>query len=279
MIIRRIIDEHLFMPADRDERRPGARRQGHDRAGAGADDHRLGQQLVRHGGGADRLARRRRIQLEFKLRLRLRHRDAARRLERSTFDPGAEHGDLNVGDLGGVGRHLRLVFMRDEREQVAGIGIVGLNDLARAPPLHGPAERFEVQSALLLVTVVAGIATTAEDRRDLIGERHLRLRGRIGPPRARDGDGDHEQADGGGGGRFRAHGERTSKHWGGWWSAGKLDVLSGPSPSMVEQELTAIEQGPENIVQRPGLVGPLAHRGEELVKFVARWPAAQTADV
>ena len=179
VVIGRPVEQHLLVPGDRDQRRPGARRHRHDRAGLGLGDERLGRQVLGHRRRARRLAQRGGVELELELRLGLGRRHAAGVLERTPFDPLADQLDLGVGDLGRVGRHLGLFLVRDHQEERAVVGIARLDHLARAASLHRRAVVVEVQAPLLLVGVVARAAAAAKDGRHVVLVGDLRL-GRVG---------------------------------------------------------------------------------------------------
>ena len=60
VVIGRPVEQHLLVPADGDERGPGARGHGHDRARPGLGNERLGREVLGHGRRAGRLAQGRR---------------------------------------------------------------------------------------------------------------------------------------------------------------------------------------------------------------------------
>ena len=170
VVVGRPVEQHLLVPADRPPAgprgwRPSPRwRPAWPAATNGSVDEVLG-----HRRRARRLAQRRRVELELELRLGLRPPPS---LPEFSSAPPSIHlrisVDLGVGDLGRVGRHLRLFLVRDHAQERAAVGIARLDDLARAAALHRRAVVVEVQAPLLLVGVVAGAAPAAEDRRDVV---------------------------------------------------------------------------------------------------------------
>src|SRR4051812_35331433 len=60
---------------------------------------------------------------------------------------------------------------------------------------------------------------------------------------------------------------------------GAADTHPGLHPSMVEQELPAVQQRPENVLIRLGLVRALAERGEKFIKLLAGRAAREGPDV
>ena len=83
-------------------------------------------------------------------------------LEQAAGDPLGHEGDLGVGELVLFVRHERLLLMGDKLIKEAAIRVAGLDRAAAAAALEHVLVARQVEAALGLVGVVAGVARTLE---------------------------------------------------------------------------------------------------------------------
>ena len=168
----RVVKEDLPLPADRHQRGPRARRHRHHRAIAARLHKRLQRQIPRHRRRAIR-ARERDDRRGHIILLR-RSRLARRILQRKPRDPALQQRHLPVIQLVPFRRHLRLLRLRAHLIHQRTVRVPRLHRRPTLTARQRALIRREIQPRLLLIRVVAIRADIAENRRDVIGIRHLR---------------------------------------------------------------------------------------------------------
>ena len=161
VVVGRLVEQDLLVPADGDERRPRAGRHARRSAFGLACGRRPARSSRFSGiaGGPSGLPIADGSSLNSNFGFALTDGHAAGVLERPALDPLAGSASISasgiLGELGGMfGSSLCVTSWKS----VLPSGSPGSIDLARAAALHRGAVGLEVQAALLLVGVVAGVA-------------------------------------------------------------------------------------------------------------------------
>ena len=156
--------------------------------------------MLRHWQRAFRLAIGHGHEAQVEGRFLLLFRCAGFCLEQAAGDPLGHKGDLSVGELVFFVRHERLLLMGDKLIKDAAIRVAGLDRAAAAAALEHVRVARQVEAALGLVGVVAGIACALKKRANIILISDFLLR--LGKWRIAEPSGDREQD-----GVFEMHGQ------------------------------------------------------------------------
>ena len=128
-----IVEDDLPLPGDGHQRRPGTGCQRRDRGRTRRVDDRLAEDALGHdrrsfrprGAGGHRQVHRRLLDLGLRAGV----------LQGPAGDPLPEGFDLVGGELVAVGRHVRLVLVRDQAKEVGAVRIAGRDRLAAGAAL------------------------------------------------------------------------------------------------------------------------------------------------
>ena len=194
-----MVEQRLFLAGDCHDGCPWIGGKRRCAPGAVGADDRLEQQMLRHWQRAFRLAIGHGHEAQVEGRFLLLFRCAGFCLEQAAGDPLGHKGDLGVGELVLFVRHERLLLMGDKLIKEAAIRVAGLDRTAAAAALEHVRVARQVEAALGLVGVVAGVTCALKKRANMILIRDFLLR--LGKWRIAEPSGDREQD-----GVFKMHG-------------------------------------------------------------------------
>ena len=162
-----VVEQDLLLAGDGEERGPRAgRHRGHGRS-ARRHDHGLEEHVLRTGDRSGRLARTA-GESEVDLGLVGFLRDAALCLEYASGDPLGKQREVLGLERRAFRRHERFFLLGAARPEAARLRVAGVDDRAAAAAVHEPGVARQLESALLLVRVMAGEALVLEQGPDVV---------------------------------------------------------------------------------------------------------------